>query len=111
MPQTIRFHLDEHCPTALAEALRRRGIDVATAADAGLLHAPDEDHIASARTQGRMIFTQDADFLRLHAAGADHSGIAYCHQQALTLGQIIQGLVLIWDIYEPEEMCKHVEWL
>jgi hypothetical protein len=111
MPRTIRFHLDEHCATALAEALRRRGIDVTTAAAAGLLHAPDADHLAFAHAQGRVLFTQDADFLRLHAAGTDHSGIAYCHQQSMTLGQIIQGLVLLWDIYEPEEMRKRLEWL
>ena len=30
MPRTIRFHLDEHCATAIAEGLRRRGIDVTT---------------------------------------------------------------------------------
>jgi predicted nuclease of predicted toxin-antitoxin system len=111
MPQTIRFHLDEHCATALAEGLRRRGIDVTTAADASLLHAPDEDHLAFARAQGCVIFTEAADFLRLHAAGINHAGIAYCHQQGTNLGAIIQGLALIWEIYEPEEMHERVEWL
>ena len=28
MPRTIRFHLDENCPRAVATGLRRRGIDV-----------------------------------------------------------------------------------
>jgi hypothetical protein len=36
MPRTIRFHLDEHCATALAEGLRHRGIDVTTTPEAGL---------------------------------------------------------------------------
>jgi hypothetical protein len=45
----IRFHLDEHVASAIAEGLRRRGIDVTTTADAGLLDAPDEDHLAFAR--------------------------------------------------------------
>jgi hypothetical protein len=51
MPQTLRFHLDEHVPAAIAAALRRRGIDVTTAADAGLLGATDEDHLAFAITR------------------------------------------------------------
>src|SRR5206468_2383329 len=65
MPQTIRFHLDEHCPTGLADGLRRRGIDVTTTPEAGLLHASDEEHVAFALRQGRVVFTQDEDFLIL----------------------------------------------
>jgi predicted nuclease of predicted toxin-antitoxin system len=52
MPQTIRFHLDEHCPTALAEGLRRRGIDVTTTPEAGLMQATDEEQLAFARREG-----------------------------------------------------------
>jgi hypothetical protein len=110
MPKTIRFHLDEHCDPALAEGLRRLGVDVTTAQDAGLLAAPDHEHLQFAHTEGRVIFTQDADFLRLHAAGAEHSGIAYCHQQSRSLGDIIRGLTLIWVVLEPEEMLKRVEF-
>src|SRR5438552_4830896 len=63
MPQTIRFHLDEHCPTALAAGLRRRGVDVTTTPEAGLLHASDEEHLAFAQREVRVLFTQDEDFL------------------------------------------------
>ncbi len=111
MAQTIRFHLDEHCPAALAEALRRRGIDVTTAVSAGLLQSSDEEHLSFAGAEGRVIFTQDEDFLALHASGVSHAGIAYCHQEARSLGDIIRGLVLIWEIYEPVEMANRVEWL
>ncbi len=111
MPQTIRFHLDEHCPTALAEGLRRRGIDVTTTIDANLRSASDEMHIAFALAQGRVIFTHDDDYLRFHAQGILHAGIAYCHHEGRSLGEIIRGLVLIWKLYEPEEMQNKVEWL
>jgi hypothetical protein len=111
MPQSIRFHLDEHCPTALAEGLRRRGIDVTTTPEAGLFQASDEVHAAFALSEGRVIFTQDEDFLSLHATGVQHAGIAYCHQQARSLGDIIRGLALIWEVYEPDEMRNRVEWL
>jgi predicted nuclease of predicted toxin-antitoxin system len=95
MPRTIRFHLDEHVDPAIAEGLRRHGIDVMTTPEAGLLHAPDEDHIALGIAHRRVVFTQDQDFLRLHAAGRPHEGIAFCHKQTRTIGQIIDDLRLI----------------
>jgi len=111
MAQTIHFHLDEHCPTALAEGLRRRGINVTTTPEAGLQAASDEEHVAYALREGRMIFTHDEVFLAIHAAGTPHAGIAYCHQVTRSIGEIIRGLVLILVIYEPAEMHNHVEWL
>jgi predicted nuclease of predicted toxin-antitoxin system len=74
--RTIRFHLDENCPNAIAEGLRRRGIDAATTFDAGLLGATDEEQTAHALAEGRVIFTQDRDFLAIHASGVPHAGIA-----------------------------------
>jgi hypothetical protein len=53
MPRTIRFHLDEHVPRAVADGLRKLGIDVTTCADASLLGAADVDHIAFGLAQGR----------------------------------------------------------
>ncbi len=111
MPRTIRFHLDEHCPTALAEGLRRRGMDVTMTPEAGLQGSSDESHVSFAQSEGRVIFTQDEDFLSLHAAGVPHAGIAYCHQEARSIGEIIRGLTLIWEVYEPEEMRNRVEWI
>jgi predicted nuclease of predicted toxin-antitoxin system len=111
MPRTIRYHLDEHCPRALAEGLRRRGIDVTTTPDAGLLHATDEEHVAFALPEGRVIFTRDDDFLALHARGVPHAGIVYCHPQARSIGEIIQALELLWEVYEGGEMIGRVEYI
>ena len=111
MPRTIRFHLDEHCDPAIAAGLRHRGINVTTTADAGLLKASDEGHVAFALAQGRVIFTQDNDFLRLHTTGVRHSGIAYCRQQSRAVGDIIDGLTLIWELLTTEEMQNRVEFL
>ena len=44
------------------------------------------------------------DFLRLNQSNIYHLGIVYCPQQTKSIGQIIQGLVLIWELLEPEEM-------
>jgi len=111
MPRTTRFHLDEHCDPAIAAGLRLHGVDVTTTPEAGLLHAQDEDHIAYGVSVGRVIFTQDRDYLRHHAAGMEHRGIAFCYQNSRTIGQIIASLLLIWEVYEPDEMKNRVEFI
>lgn len=75
-----------------------------------MVEAPDEEHLVLAINQGRVIFTQDADFLRLHAAGIEHAGIAYAPQQT-PVGPLVRGLVLIYQVLEPEDMRNHVEFV
>jgi predicted nuclease of predicted toxin-antitoxin system len=111
MPRTIRFHLDENCARAIAGALRRRGVDVTTTPELGLKGATDEQQAAYGLAEGRVLFTQDQDFLQLDAAGVPHAGIAYCVKDTKSTGEIIQRLVLIWEVYEPEEMTGRVEYL
>ena len=107
----IRFQLDEHVATAVARALRRRGIEVVTAHEAGLLGATDVEHLAHANAQQYVIFTEDDDFLALHHAGRPHAGIAYCKQGSRSIGQIVDGLVLIYEVLEPVEMAGRLEYL
>jgi predicted nuclease of predicted toxin-antitoxin system len=102
--------MDEHVPSAVTQGLRRRGVDVLTAQEAAMVTASDEEHLAFALSQGRVIFTQDADFLRLHVAGSNHAGIAYVHQQT-PVGDMIRGLMLIVEVLEPGDMLDHVEYL
>ncbi len=111
MSKRIRFHLNEHLPLAVAEGLRRRGIDITTSPEIGLLKASDEEHLAYARREGRVIVTQDQDFLRLHSRGISHAGIAYCRRGTRTIGQIIRSLVLIYERLSLEEMEGRVEYL
>ncbi len=87
-----------------------RGIDVLSVAEAGMLQASDEQHLRFAEATGRVIFSQDDDFLRLHAAGVAHAGIVYA-AQGTSVGDVIRGLLLICQILEPEEMRGHVEFL
>ena len=110
MSKKITFYMDEHAPTAVTTGLRRRDSDVLTAQEANLLAASDKTHLAFAANAGRVIFTQDADFLRLHAEGITHAGIVYAHQQT-RIGIIVRGLVLIYQVLESQEMENHVEFL
>ena len=110
MAERIKFYMDEHVPRAVTEGLRRRGVEVLTAQDAGMMTAEDEQHLVLALGEGRVIFTQDADFLRLHAAGRPHAGIVYA-PQGTAVGTIVRSLMLVFDVLTPEDMPSHVEFV
>jgi predicted nuclease of predicted toxin-antitoxin system len=107
----IRFHLDEHMDPDIAAALRRHGVDVTTAVEAGLRTASDNTQFEFAEAQRRVTVTDDADFLRLAAANAAHPGIVICHRQFLSIREIIRGLILIYEVLTPEEMVERVEFV
>jgi predicted nuclease of predicted toxin-antitoxin system len=83
---------------------------VLTAQELGLSTATDEEHLARATTEGRVLLTQDADFLTLHATGTAHTGVVYA-RMGTSIGRIVQGTLLIFDVLTPEEMINHVEYL
>jgi len=107
----LRFHLDESVSSAIAAGLRRRGIDVTTASDAGLREASDEAHAEFALRERRVLVAHDSDFLAIAAAGTRHAGIAYCHPQARTIGEIIRFLETMNAALEPDEMFDKVQFL
>jgi len=94
MAERIKLYTDDHVAKAVVRGLRQRGVDVVTVPEADLLTASDEEHLAFARESGRVIFTQDEDFLRLHAAGVAHPGIVYA-PQGRSVGQVIRGLMFV----------------
>jgi uncharacterized protein with PIN domain len=110
MARTIRFHLDENCDPRIAAGLRLHGVDVTTTPEAGLLHVSDQEQLTYAVAQGRVIVTQDTDFLRI-AAGQETPGIAYYPDQSRSIGQVIRDLLLIWEVFEPDEMRNRIEFL
>jgi hypothetical protein len=108
---SIRFHLDEHISDSIAAGLRRRGIDVTRSADTGLAGADDAAQLAFAASAGRVMVTQDADYLRLQYQGVAHAGIAYCPQGSLSIGEMLRSLTLIYDLLSAEEMTNRIEYL
>jgi predicted nuclease of predicted toxin-antitoxin system len=106
----VRYYLDEHVANAVARGLRARGTDVITVAEAGLRGRSDEEQLAWARGQGRVLFSQDVDFLRLHAQGRPHAGIVHAPPNA-TIGRIVRSLLLVRDALSAEEMENRVEFL
>lgn len=109
MADRIRFHLDEHVDPAIANALRRAGIDVTTTNEAGLRTQDDVAHLRFARDEGRVIVTRDQDFLRLASRGLDHSGIVF-YTANQSIREVIEGLMLIYEVMEAREMVGRVEY-
>ena len=64
---------------------------------------------------GRVVFTQDEDFLReahrRQETGEACAGVIYAHQLNVTIGQCVSDLELITKVYEPEDLANHVEYL
>jgi hypothetical protein len=102
--------MDEHVAKAVVNGLLQRGVDVLNAVDAGLLGTPDEEHSTRARSESCVLFTQDDDFLRLHAADVEHAGLVYA-PQGTSIGDIICGLMLVYQVLDAEDMLQNVEFL
>ena len=110
MPSAISFYADEHVPRAVVQGLRQRGLDVLMASDVHGLGDSDEAHLSRATAQGRVIITQDVDFLRMHASGLKHAGIVYV-PQGTPIGDFIRGITLIYQVLDSEAMKNTVEFL
>lgn len=104
MSNKIKFHLDESVSNAIALGLRRRGIDVTTTPETGLIGASDQQQIAFALSNNRIIITHDDDFVILHHQGVNHAGITYCDQNHRSIGEILSTLIIIWEVLKPEDM-------
>jgi predicted nuclease of predicted toxin-antitoxin system len=111
MAEKIKFHLDENVNNAIAQGLRRRDIDVTTTPEQSLIGVSDEVQLKFALSQNRVIFTQDTDFLRMNKMNTNHYGIVYCSQGNKSIGEIIKGLILIWELLESSEIVGNVEFL
>ena len=111
MARTLRLHLDECCHVNLFEALPLHGIDVTSAFSVQLLSETDEAQLEFARSSKRVLFTHDADFIALHQSGIEHSGIAFCDRRRRTVGEMVRLLVLLWELYDADEMVNRLEYL
>lgn len=111
----IRLYTNESVPTAVAEGLKRRGVDAVSARDAGNLGLTDEEQLVYASENELLLFTHDADFLKIahHWARTDqrHWGIIYVHQQKMGVGECIRRLKIVSDVFDAESLQNHIEFL
>ncbi|MEH2424001.1 MAG: DUF5615 family PIN-like protein [Nostoc sp.] len=111
MSERISFHLDENVDPVITLGLRRYGIDVTTTNDVELRTQSDEIQLRFIQETQRVLFTQDADFLIIASSRLDHPGITYCKKGTRSIGEIIQTLVLIYEVMTLEEIVGRVEFV
>ena len=84
---------------------------VVTAADAGTRGLPDETVLSVAAAAGRVLVTNDSDFLRCHRDGFPHAGNAYYPRNRMPIGELVEILILLYEASNSDEMTSHVEYL
>ena len=100
---------------AITAGLRQRGFDVLTCKDDGTTQFADDEILMRATSPGRVLFTQDEDFLeilaRWQATKKPFFGVIYCHQLAAGIGKIIIDIALISEVLNAEELGRGVIYL
>lgn len=105
----LKFYTDEHIAKAVVKGLKARGIDGVTCVEVGMRTASDIDHLKLALKEERVIVTYDNDFLKLHAEGHKHAGIAFANSP-VAIGDMIHILLLMYEVLDSEEMKNHIEF-
>ena len=114
---TTRLYCDEDSMRhALIVALRKRGVDVTTALEAGMTEEPDEVQLAYAAKAQRAIYSSNiGDFCNLHsqwrAEGKSHAGIILVRQQQLSIGEQVRRLIKLITAVSSDEMKDRLEFL
>lgn len=111
----IALYADVHVPSAVTEGLQRREVNVVTSEDDGTREWSDEELLRRATELGRVLVTQDQDFLGIAAdwlgKGRMFAGIVYSHQERIAVGQLVQQLELLAKCGEPGEFQNQVCYL
>lgn len=115
---TIRLYLDDDSSAkALVKALRERGVDVVTTVEVGLDGRDDEEHLAYAVQQGRVLCTFNTrDFYRIHSQwlseGKSHAGIILAEQQKhRDVGEWLRRILNLAASKSDQDMKNSVEFL
>lgn len=109
---SIRLYMDVHVRSAVTNGLRSRGVDVLTAQEDNTTLLPDNQLLDRAHETGRVLFSQDRDFL-LEAKSRvsqnrDFAGVIYAHQLEATVGQCVKDLEIVAKVADPKDLRNRV---
>jgi predicted nuclease of predicted toxin-antitoxin system len=111
------LYTDEDVTDDLAPALRRRGCDAQSTAEAGNISLSDEDQLRYAAARGRALFTYNiADFIALarqrYDQGIEHAGIIVSEQfSQRQFGELLRQLLRLLDRLTADEMRQQIMYL
>ena len=107
--------MDENVPFAIAAGLRQREVDVLTTQEDGMRARRDSEVFDRAVALGRVLFSHDEDMLKESAArqegGKSFTGLAYAHQNNITIRQAVEELELLAKVLEPSDFRNNVQYL
>jgi hypothetical protein len=111
----LTLYMDHHVHRAITEGLRRRGIDVVTAWEDGTEEQEDEYLLERAVELGRILVTQDQDFLGIamnwQKSNRNFPGMVYAIQQDVDVGGTIEYLELVVLLKSADEMRNQIEYV
>jgi len=96
---------------AIAEQLKRRGIDVVTARDLNQLGDEDINHLECATEAGRVLCTHDSDYVHIATEGKQHAGIVLGQQDKHTIGIWVAFLTRLHSEAIAEDMLNDVRYV
>lgn len=110
----LTFYFDENIQTALADALKMRGVDVLTTHQAGNTGVDDIRQLVYATKEGRTILSYNKrDFAIIHyqwmRIGRSHAGLVLSDQ--LPIGVILRRLMKLYYSLNLEDMKNRLEYL
>jgi hypothetical protein len=112
---TVALYMDVQVHSAITAGLRKRGVDVLTAQEDKADTLPDPALLDRATALGRVLFTNDADFLveaaRRQSAGEAFAGIAYARLLQVPIGKCIDDLEMIAKASDPADVANKVDYL
>jgi hypothetical protein len=112
----IKFQGDYDLKRAIISGVRRRqaAIDFRTADDADLRGVSDEEVLAIAALDGRVLVSHDRNTMPAHfiefIARRDSPGLILIEQR-LPIGDAIDDLLLIWEASDAEEWANRLEFI
>ena len=105
---SLIYYMDVHVPFAISEGLTLRGVDVLTSQADATTRMADPELLERAGFLGRILVTQDEDFLvesaRRQKTGIEFGGIIFVPQQRLKIGRIVRDLEVIAKLMDRESM-------
>ncbi len=113
----IRLYVDEDAAeTAVVQGLINAGFDALTARQAFMLGDDDDDQLAFAASDGRVLYTLNVDdFARLHAEyltkGREHAGIITIPEQRYGVGEKLRRILEALNRVTAEEMRSRIVYL
>jgi predicted nuclease of predicted toxin-antitoxin system len=110
----LSLYADECVDARIVAGLRRRGVDILTAGEQGLLSASDAQQMERATALGRAFVTADQDFLvivrDMHVRGAPFPGVFFI-QEGTPVGEAVRNIADAAEILGPADMASWLEWI